>query len=144
MSVQKSVAASVRKSWVETMQAAKPHQVTKAPLTVGGVRKGDRLLIPSPQILDDFIRAIPQGESLDLASLRKSLATQFGAEATCPIATGVQLRTVAEAAYEALGSGRPLNEITPFWRVLDENAPTTAKLSCGAAFVKKQRKAEGL
>ena len=39
---------------------------------------------------------------------------------------------------------RELAEITPFWRVLDEAAPTTARLSCGVAFVRKQRKAEGI
>jgi hypothetical protein len=144
MSVQKSVTSGVKKSWSEAMKAAKPHHVTKAPLTVGAVRKGDKLLIPSPQILDAFIRTIPRGQSRDLASLRKILAEQFGAESTCPIATGVQLRTVAEAAYEALGEGRPLDEITPFWRVLDEQGPVTRKLSCGVDFVARRRAQEGV
>src|SRR5262245_37279774 len=111
MSVQKSVAGSAKKSWVETMKAARPHQVTRAPISVGGVRKGEKLLIPSPQIVDEFIRAIPPGESRDIAGLRRTLAERYGAESTCPIATGVQLRTVAEAAYESLGAGRPLEEI---------------------------------
>jgi hypothetical protein len=144
MSVQNSVTSGVRKSWSEAMKAAKPHEVTRAPLTVGGVRKGEKLLIPSPQIVEEFIRAIPQGESRDVAALRRTLAARFGAEATCPIATGVQLRTVAEAAYEALGEGRPLDEITPFWRVLDEHAPVTRKLSCGIDFVVRRRTQEGV
>jgi len=52
------------------------------------------------------------------------------------------LRTVAEAALEAHKEGKALDEITPFWRVLDAEAPTTAKLSCGVAFVAKLRRQE--
>ncbi|MET0605996.1 MAG: hypothetical protein ABWZ80_06040 [Beijerinckiaceae bacterium] len=143
MSVQKNV-ASARKSWVEAMKAAKPHQVTTAPLSVGGVRKGEKLLIPSPQMLDEFIRAIPPGESRDVAGLRKALAARFGAEATCPIATGVQLRTVAEAAYESLGAGQKLDEITPFWRIIDETTPVSQRLACGADFIARRRAQEGV
>jgi hypothetical protein len=144
MSVQNSGASGVKKSWVEKMKAARPHEVTRAPLSVGGVRKGEKLLIPSPQIIEDYIRTIPAGESRDIASLRKTLAAKFGADQTCPIATGVQLRTLAEAAYEALGAGRTLDEITPFWRVLDEQAPVTQKLACGKDFVARRRAWEGV
>jgi len=63
---------------------------------------------------------------------------------TCPITTGFHLRAVAEVALEKLKDGAKVTEITPFWRVLDEDAPTTARLSCGTGFVKKQRKAEGI
>src|SRR5262245_30763897 len=97
MQGQEQVADAKGKPWAERMRAAKPHQRTKAPIPVGGVRKGDWLLIPSPQLLDEFIRAIPQGESRNIAALRKILARKFDADATCPIATGLQLRIVAEA-----------------------------------------------
>lgn len=135
---------SEKKSWIEKLNAAKPHEVTKAPMAIGGAKKGDKLLIPSPQLLDEEIRAIPQGESRDIDQLRAMLAAKFGAAATCPISINIQLRTVAEAAYESLGAGQPLADITPFWRVLDETQPLTQKLSCGADFVARRRAHEGV
>jgi hypothetical protein len=37
-----------------------------------------------------------------------------------------------------------LDEITPFWRVLDARAATTKKLSFGAYLITTQRRLEGL
>lgn len=135
---------SDKKSWIEKLKSAKPHEVTKAPMPIGGAKKGDKLLIPSPQILEDEIRAIPEGESRNIDQLRAILAAKFDAVATCPITFSIQLRTVAEAAYESLGAGASLKEITPFWRVLDENQPLTQKLSCGADFIARRRAFEGV
>lgn len=81
---------------------------------------------------------------MDVKTLRAKLAKKYKAEVTCPITTGFHLRSVAEVALEKLKGGAKLAEITPFWRVLDENAPTTARLSCGVAFVRKLRKAGGI
>ena len=78
------------------------------------------------------------------AEIGRVFARRYKAEVTCPITTGFHLRAVAEVALEKLKGGAQLSQITPFWRVLDENAPTTAKLSCGPGFVKRQRKAEGI
>ena len=44
---------------------------------------------------------------------------EHGAEVTCPVTIGYHLRTVAEAAHEALERGAALADITPFWRVLN-------------------------
>ncbi|WP_342361239.1 hypothetical protein [Terrarubrum flagellatum] len=135
---------SDKKSWVEKLNSAKPHEVTKAPMAIGGAKKGDKLLIPSPQIIADEIKAIPEGESRDIEQLRVILAAKFGADVACPIAMNIQLRMVAEAAYESLGAGVAIAEITPFWRVLDEKEPLTQKLSCGADFVRRRRAMEGV
>jgi hypothetical protein len=132
------------KSWTEKFNAAQKPEVKPAPVDIAGMKKGEIMLIPTPKIIDAFIARIPRGQGMDVKTLRAKLAKQHKAEVTCPITTGFHLRTVAEVALGKLKGGAKLTEITPFWRVLDENAPTTAKLSCGAAFVKKQRKAEGL
>ena len=102
------------------------------------------MLIPSAKLVDEFIRTIPQGQGMDVKVFRKELAAKYGAEVSCPVTTGFHLRTVAEAAYEAYDQGMELDEITPFWRVLSEKAPTTKKLSFGGEFVSKQRQREGL
>jgi hypothetical protein len=73
---------------------------------------------------------------------RQRLARKYKAEVTCPITMGYHLRTVAEAAWEAHQRGARLSEITPFWRVLDEETPTTSRLACGPDFVVRQRRKE--
>ena len=132
------------KTWTEKFNGAQAPEVKPAPLDIAGMKKGEIMLIPTPKIIDAFIAKIPRGQAMDVKTLRARLAKRHKAEVTCPITTGFHLRAVAEVALEKLKGGAKLSDITPFWRVLDENAKTTAKLSCGVAFVKKQRKAEGL
>jgi hypothetical protein len=132
------------KTWTEKFNAPERHQVKPVPIDIAGMKKGEIMLIPTPKIIDAFIARIPRGESMDVKTLRTKLARRYKAEVTCPITTGFHLRAVAEVALEKLRGGAKVTEITPFWRVLDEDAPTTARLSCGTGFVKKQRKAEGI
>jgi hypothetical protein len=133
-----------KKSWTEKLADPKPHEVKPAPIDIAGMKAGEIMLVPSPRLVDDFIRAIPRGASLDVAALRKGMAQKHGAEVACPITTGFHLRTVAEAAFEALRRGASLEAITPFWRVLDERTSTTKKLSFGSALIVERRRAEGL
>ena len=133
-----------RKTWTEKLNFPKPHEVKPAPMDIAGMKEGQIMLVPSARIVDDFIRTIPKGASLDIKTLRKRLARKYGAEVTCPITMGFHLRTVAEAAYEAYKKGAKLADITPFWRVLNEDAPTTKRLSFGVDFVVDRRKREGL
>lgn len=132
------------KSWGEKLNDPRPHQVKPAPVDIAGMKKGEIMLIPTARIVDGFIRTIGKGRSMDVPTLRAKLARRYKAQVTCPITTGIFLRIVAEAAWEAHQKGTPLSRITPFWRVLDEKTPTTAKLSFGAAVVKARRAAEGL
>lgn len=132
------------KSWSEKFNDPRPHQVKPVPADIAGMKKGEIMLIPTPKIVDAFIARIPAGQAMDVKTFRGKLAKKYKAEVSCPITTSIHLRTVAENALEHHRKGAKLSEITPFWRVLDEDAPATAKLSCGVAFVKKQRKAEGL
>lgn len=132
------------KSWSERLNDPRPHQVKPAPMDIAGMKKGEIMLVPTARLVDTFIRTIAEGKSMDVATLRARLARRHKAQVTCPITTGFHLRTVAEAAWEAHRRGTPLSRITPFWRVLDAKAPTTAKLSFGAAVVQRRRAAEGL
>ena len=81
---------------------------------------------------------------MDVRALRTALALEHGAEVTCPVTIGYHLRTVSEAAHEALERGSALADITPFWRVLSGKTPTTKRLTFGEEFVAEQRKREGL
>jgi hypothetical protein len=133
-----------KQTWAEKLNASKPHQVKPAPIDIAGMKAGQIMLVPSAKIVDAFIRTIPKGASMDIPTLRQRLARKYKAEVTCPITTGFHLKTVAEAAFEALDGGAKLNDVAPIWRVLDENSPTTKRLSCGPAFITKHRAREGL
>jgi hypothetical protein len=133
-----------KQSWAEKLNSSKPHQVKPAPINIAGMKAGQIMLVPSARIVDDFIRTIPKGSSIDVPTLRKKLARKYKAEVTCPITTGFHLKTVAEAAFEALENGARPQAVTPIWRVLDEHSPTTKKLSCGPAFIAAQRAREHL
>ena len=76
--------------------------------------------------------------------MRNDLATEFRAEYTCPVTSGIFLRMVSEAAYEQVEKGTPIGKVTPFWRIIDEKSALNKKLSFGPDFVKKQRIKEGL
>lgn len=131
------------KTWTDRLDQGTP-VVKPAPRTVGDVAEGQSMLVPTARQVDDFIRSIPKGVDMDVRALRTALAIEHGAEVSCPVYTGYHLRTVAEAAFEALERGQPIEKITPFWRVLNDQTPTTRKLSFGRDFVVGQRNAEGL
>jgi len=131
------------KSWTDRLDKGTA-VVKPTPRSFGDVVEGQSMLVPTARQVDDFIRSIPKGMEMDIRALRTAMAVEHGAEVTCPVYTGYHLRTVAEAAFEALERGQPAQDITPFWRVLNEQTPTTRKLSFGKDFVVGQRRAEGL
>jgi len=45
---------------------------------------------------------------------------------------------VAEANYEKLQKGKPFEEITPFWRVIEPNSALAKKLTFGQDFLLQQ------
>jgi len=133
-----------RKSWTDKLRAPARVAIKPAPMDIAGMRKGEVMLVPTPALIDAFMRELPAGRHVGVREMRRELASRHGAEVTCPIYTGYHVRTVAEAAYEALQRGEAEDRITPFWRVLDLDSPTTSRLACGAEFVRERRAREGL
>jgi hypothetical protein len=133
------------RDWTEQLNRDPEPVVKPMPKARIGLKKGDLVLLPSARLVDDFIRAIPKGRSVSLLDLRNKLAKRHKADGTCPVYLGYRLRTVAEAAFEALDRGVALKNITPIWRVLDEKALTLKKLSAHrVALVLAQRRKERL
>lgn len=132
------------KSWNDRLNTPGTNGIKPSPRSFADIVEGQPMLVPTARQVDDFIRAIPEGVEMDVRALRTALAIEHGAEVTCPVTIGYYLRTVAEAANEDLEHGMALNDVAPFWRVLDERTPTTKRLSFGAAFVAAQRRREGL
>ena len=136
--------AHKRKTWQEKLNIDRKPVVEKADKGFGGIQAGQIMLIPTPNLVDSYIRQIPKGQHVDINTIRKDLAAEYDAEVTCPLTTGIFVRIAAEAAYEQYEKGTPLNKITPFWRVIDEKSNTAKKLSFGTALLKEQRKKEGI
>lgn len=133
-----------RKTWQEKLTRYDQPQVKKSDKAFAGIKAGQLMLIPTPLVIDQYIRQIPKGTSVTIETLRRDLALEYGAEVTCPLTTGMFVRIVAEAAYEAYENGTPPEEITPFWRVIDEASPLARKLSFGTDFLIEQRRPERL
>jgi hypothetical protein len=74
--------------------------------------------------------------------MRADLAAAHGADLACPLSTSIFARIAAEAALEAAAAGAPLDGITPFWRLIDEDSKIANKLSCGPDFIRAQRARE--
>jgi hypothetical protein len=52
------------------------------------------------------------------------------------------VRISAEAALEELAEGKSLNEVAPFWRVIDPDSKLAARLTVGPDWVATQRAVE--
>lgn len=105
-----------------------------------GIPAGSRMLVVTPPIVDDLIRRIPPGHVMDLREVCRALAGEHGAEAACPVTTGLSLRVVAERAYQR--SLRGEDHVTPFWRAVDPDSPLAGKLMSGRDFIREKRQQE--
>lgn len=131
-------------TWIEKRKRPQDHMVKTIEKSFADIPEGSKMLIATPQIIDDYVRKIPSGSGTNLSTLRNDLAIEFHADKTCPVTTGIFLRIVAEAAFEELQSGKPIEDITPFWRVIQTSSKLASKLQCGIEFVRKRRMEEGL
>jgi hypothetical protein len=138
------MAATKRKTWAEKRETGKEAEIKKSPKDFADIKAGEKMLIATPEIVDEYIRNIPKGKETSLMQMRKDLAASYHAHKTCPVTSGIFLRIVAEAAYEEYTGGKPISKITPFWRIINNQSPALKKLTFGPDFVLQQRKKEGL
>lgn len=122
--------------------APDPHAVVLE-RAFAGYPAGTRLWISSPRDVAAAIRRIPAGQTWTVQQLREELAQDArDAQGTCPLTTGIFVRIAAELAWEELQNGAPIEEVTPFWRVVSPTDPVAKKLACGLSFLVQQRAAE--
>jgi hypothetical protein len=132
------------KSWGEKLLGGRPAHISSMPKAMWGLEKGDKLFIATPLMVRDYMKSIRKGSSRTIAQMRDEFAKAHKADATCPMTASIFARIAAEAALEEMEDGKPVEKITPFWRLIDEKSPIAKKLSCGAAFVARMRRAEGI
>lgn len=107
-----------------------------------GVPAGSLLYVSTPRLLTARLRRIPVGELMSVAELRDRLAAENAADTTCPVTTAMFLRIVTEVAMADLRAGAPIEDVTPFWRVLEPDGPITARVDGAAEVVSGQRRLE--
>ena len=133
-----------KKTWIEKLNSLKPSQTKIIDKAFADIPAGGKMFIATPRIIKEHIEQIPRGHQTDIKTLRNDLAIEHQAEYTCPVTTGIFLRTVAEAAYEMKSQGESDENIPPFWRAIDEKSKLADKLSFGTEFLIQMRREEGL
>ena len=126
------------------MASDRPREVKRAPKDFADIKAGQMMLLTTPRDVADVISSVPKGAELDMKALRAELSRKAGAEMACPVVTGIQLRTVAEAVGEQLDAGISPRKVVPVWRAIGPKAPIWKKLENGRAHFKELRRAEKL
>lgn len=131
-----------KKTWVDKLNEVRQPRIKRVDFDFADIPAGSDMFIATPGIIDRYIRAIDHGRRVDVKTMRKDLALEHNADHTCPVTTGIFLRIVAEASYEAWQQGISVEEITPFWRVIDPDSALARKLTFGQAFLVEQIRRE--
>ena len=134
----------MKKTWVEKRDQSLKHQVKTNPKRLADMPAGCSMLIPTPKIVDEQLRMIPNGEFIPVKELRKILAKEFNVDMACPLTTGIFLRIVSEAAFEEYQNGTAIDKIAPFWRVVDVKSKMAKKIACGIDFILLQQRKENI
>lgn len=132
---------SARKSWREKFDAVPEPRIVTVPAEQVRRYGGRRVLISCPRDIDALVRAVPKGKVVTVNDLRTILAARHGADAACPLTTGIFLRIIAEVAEEERAAGK--RRITPYWRVLKAGGLLNAKYPGGISAQAAALRAEG-
>jgi len=132
------------KTAAERLKDSKPEKRVVLDKDFAGVKAGQTLYVANPAIVDQYVRAIPAGQSRSIVQMREDLAKSKGADVTCPVSTAIFLRISAQAAIDEMEGGRAKEDVAPFWRVLRPSDKITAKLSIDRQWIVTQRALEGL
>jgi hypothetical protein len=129
---------AMKKTWLDKLNETKEPKIKRIDIDFADIPAGSNMLIATPKIIDKYIQEIGLGKRIDTKTLRKDLAIAHNADYTCPVTAGIFLRIVAEANYEKLQQGKNVEEITPFWRVIEPNSVLAKKLTFGQDFLLQQ------
>ncbi|MBC7925777.1 MAG: hypothetical protein H7039_08975 [Bryobacteraceae bacterium] len=100
-----------RKTWKEKLDIGRGPKLVRLEKPFAGLKPGTVLLVPNPVVVKEYIDAIPDGQTITVEQMRRDLAFQHGAEATCPTSTGIFLRIIREAAAEDEAAGLPATPV---------------------------------
>ncbi len=135
--------ARARKSWHEKLEkpVAGLPKVVEVPDKWVKTMGGRRVLVPTPMMVDELVRTVPQRRLITVGQIRQRLAQPFHAESTCPLTTGIFLRIISEAAEEDRQAGK--KQITPYWRVVKDDGSLNPKFPGGVEAHAQKLREEG-
>jgi 6-O-methylguanine DNA methyltransferase, DNA binding domain len=107
-----------------------------------GIKAGSMLYVGTPQLIDEYVRKIPYGEVRTIVRLRNELARKNKCDATCPVSTAIFLRISAQAAIEKMKAGVAIEEVSPFWRVIESGSTIAGKIDIDGQWIDHQREIE--
>ena len=58
------------KSWTEKLDTEATVVVKPAPVSIAGMKAGEIMLVPTPRLIDEFIRGIPAGRHVGVREMR--------------------------------------------------------------------------
>src|ERR1051325_1911956 len=131
---------SSRTRWREKLEKPQEPKVVQIPPKMSRFGKGT-MLIPTPLLVDQMIRRVPKGKLVTGSELRRKLASDFAADVTCPLTTGIFVRIAAEAAEEDRANGK--RRFTPYWRVIKDDGSLNPKYPGGVESQARNLRAEG-
>lgn len=123
-----------------------PHIITLIPPGAPGFAeaKGGAMVVSSPAEVDALIRKLEPGEVLTLDALRAALARRHGVAVACPVSTAIFANMSARAAEERRALGVPIEDLTPWWRMLRKGGFLNPKLPGGVDRQAALLEAEGI
>ena len=135
--------ARARKSWREKLEnpPVELPKVVEVPEKWRKSQGGRYVLVPTPLMADEAIRAVRKGKLITTGQLRRRLAEAQKADSTCPMTLGIFLRIISEVAEEDRQKGK--KRITPYWCVVKDDGSLNPKLAGGVEAQAAQLEAEG-
>ncbi|MCA8900054.1 MAG: hypothetical protein KDA53_02270 [Hyphomonas sp.] len=133
-----------KKTWTEKLNSGAVREVKSAPKDFADIKAGQRMLLTTAKDVADYVSHVPEGQEVDITSLRAGLAKEARADIACPVVTGICLRIVAEYAGEKLDAGIAPSNVPPVWRAMPASAPIWKKIENGKKQFLRLRRSEGL
>jgi hypothetical protein len=128
--------------WNTKLNAKKLPKRVRLDKDFAGIKAGSMLYVGTPQLIDEYVRKIPHGEVRTMVRLRNELARQNNCDATCPVSTAIFLRICAQAAIEKIKASYALEDVSPFWRVIDSDSNIAQKIDIDPSWIDTQRQNE--
>lgn len=107
-----------------------------------GIPAGSLMFVATPEIVEAFIRSIPEGETRTIPAMRREIARRRKCDDTCPVSSAIFIRQVAEQALRELGDGRPIAEVAPFWRLISGSDKIARRLPVDPDWIDTRRNLE--
>lgn len=104
-----------------------------------GIKKwgGRSLVIAPPLDYDKYMKKVPKGKVITSNTLRKKIASDYGADVCCPLTCGIFTQIAAWASYQ-----RTTDE-TPYWRTLKSDGELNPKYPEGCDLQRRKLEEEG-